>query len=56
MKSLEMMVMGPGLLENQNLVYLVRALFYFSKILLIVFVDCHVTESQNPFVLSVEYF
>ena len=49
-----MMVLGPGLPEN--LVYLVLALFYLSKIPLIVFVDCHVMESQNPFVVSVECF
>ena len=52
--SLTMKVLGLGLPEN--LVCLLRALFYFSKITLIVFVDCHVMESQNPFVVSVEYF
>ena len=30
--------------------------FYFLKIPLIVFVDFHVMESQNSFVMSVEYF
>ena len=54
MTSLIMKVQGPGLPDS--LVYLVRALFYSSKIPLIVFVDCHVMESQNPFVVSVEYF
>ena len=53
MTSLIMMVLGTGLPEN--LVYLVCALFYFSKIPLIVFVDCHVMVT-NTFVVSVEYF
>ena len=53
MTSLIMMILGPGLPDNQNLVC---ALFYFSKIPLIMFVDCHVMDSQNPFVVSVEYF
>ena len=44
-----MMVLGPG--------YLFRALFYFLKFPLIVFVECfQSTESQNPVVVSVEYF
>ena len=54
MKILMMIVLGPGLLENLD--YLVHALVYFSKILSIIFVDCHIMESQNPFVVSVEYF
>ena len=54
MTSLTIMVLGPGLPDN--LVYLVHALIYFLKILLIVFVDCHVMDSQDPFVVSVEYF
>ena len=54
MTILAMMVMGPGLTDN--LVYLVREKNYFLKFLLIVFVDCQVMESQNPVVVSVEYF
>ena len=49
-----MMVLGLGL--SVNMVYLVHALFYFSKIPLIVFVDCHEIESQDTFIVSVEYF
>ena len=49
-----MMVLGLGL--PVNMVYLVHALFYFSKIPLIVFVDCHEIESQDTFIVSVEYF
>ena len=52
MKSLMMMVLVLGL--PLNLVYLLRA--NFLKSLLIAFVDSHVMESQNPFVVSVEYF
>ena len=52
MTSLTMMVLGPGL--PLNLVYLLPA--HFLKVMLIAFVDCHVTESQNPIVMSVEYF
>ena len=52
MMSLMMMVLSLGL--TLNLVYLFCA--HFLKFLLIVFVDCHVTESQNTFVMSVEYF
>ena len=54
MTSLTMMVLGPGL--PLNLVYLLCALFYFLKYRLIIFVDFQVMESQNPFVVLVEYF
>ena len=50
--SLTMMVLGPGF--PFNLVYLLCA--NFLKFPLIVFVDCHVMESKNLFVVSVEYF
>ena len=52
MKSLMMMVLGPGL--RLILVYLIHA--HFLKFPLIVFVDFHVMDPQNPFVVSVEYF
>ena len=52
MTSLTMMVLGPGL--PLNLVYLLCV--HFLKFPLIKFVDCHVMESQNPFVVSVVYF
>ena len=52
MTSLIMTVLGPSLPLNP--VYLLRA--HFLKSRLIVFVDCHVMESQNLFVVSVEYF
>ena len=52
MMSLTMMVLGMGL--SLNLVYLLCT--HFLKFLLIVFVDCHVMESQNPFVVSAEFF
>ena len=46
------MVMVPGL--PLDLICLLRA--HFLKFLLILFVDCQVMQSQNPFVMSVEYF
>ena len=49
MTSMEMMVQGPGSPP-------VCALLEFLKYQLIVLVDCHVIESLNPFVVSVEYF
>ena len=52
MTSLTMKVLGLGL--PLNLVDLLYA--HFLKFLLIVFVDCHVMESQNTFVVSVEFF
>ena len=49
MTSLTIMVMVPG--------YLVPSLFNSLKIPLIVFVECfQLMESQNPVVVSVEYF
>ena len=49
MTSLTMMVLGPG--------HLVCALFNLLKFPLIVFVECfQLMESQNPVVVSVEYF
>ena len=49
MTSLMMMVLGPGCL--------VRVLVYFLNFTLIVFVECfQLMESQNPVVVSVEYF
>ena len=48
MTSLTMMVMGPGSPP-------VRAFLHVLKYPLIVLVDVHVMESQNPFVVSVEY-
>ena len=49
MTSMAMVVLGPG--------YLVRSLFYFLKFPLIIFVECfQLMESQNPVVVSVEYF
>ena len=52
MTGLTMMVLGPGL--PLNLFYLLCA--RFLKFPLIVFVDCHVMDSQNLFVVSVKYF
>ena len=49
MTSLTMMVMGPGSPP-------VRAFLHVLKYPLIVLVDCHVMESQNPFVVSLEYY
>ena len=49
--SLTMMVLDPGL--PLNLVHLLRA--HFLKFPLIVFMDCHVMESNNLVVVSVEY-
>ena len=49
MKILTMMVLGPGSLMFRDFL---RVLNY----LLIVLVDCHVMESPNLFVVSVEYF
>ena len=54
MTSMTMMVLGLGLPEN--LVYLVRAFFYFLKFLLIVFMDFQLMESKNPVVVSVKYY
>ena len=49
MTSLTMMVFGPGSPP-------VHAFLHFLNYMLIVLVDCHITESINPFVVSVEYF
>ena len=48
-KILKMMVPVPGLSP-------VRAFLRFWNYQLIVLVDCHVMESPNLFVVSVEYF
>ena len=52
MTILTMMALDPGL--PLNLFHLLCA--HFWNYPLIVFVDCHVMESQNLFVVSVEYF
>ena len=52
MTSLTMMVLVSGL--PLNLVYLLCA--HCFNFLLSAFVDCHVMESKNLFVVSVEYF
>ena len=49
MMIMTMMVLGPGSPP-------VRAFLHFLNYPLIVLVDCHVMESPNPFVVSVEYF
>ena len=49
MTSLTMMVLGPGSPP-------VCAFIRFLNYPLILFVDCHVMDSPNPFVVSVEYF
>ena len=49
MTSMTMMVLGPGS-------PLVRAFLHFLNYPLIVLVDCHVMESLNTFVVSMEYF
>ena len=49
MKSLMMMVLGLGSPP-------VRAFPHILNYLLIALVDCHVMESPNPFVVSVEHF
>ena len=49
MTSLTVMVLGLGSPP-------VCALLHFLNYLLIVLVDCHVMESPNPFVMSVELF
>ena len=49
MTSLTMMVLGPVSPK-------VRDFLHFLTYPLIVLVDCHVMESSNPFVVSVEYF
>ena len=49
MTSLTMMVPGPGSPP-------IHAFLHFLSYPLIVLVDCHVIESPNPFVVSVDYF
>ena len=54
MTIMKMMVLGLDLQEN--LVYLVCALFNFLKFLLIMFVDCQVMEFKKTVVVSENIF